>query len=134
MEQQNIENGLTIAEVAEKLGDSEVDVDVYDTEVDMGVAFCYDIGDTSDSYFKFLDLLSRKVKVVKVQDYSWVCDFSGYFKQFNDDLIKLREEYGWPVYEFEEEETYYDFVLMLESLISGNATDSSYAQLLSVLR
>lgn len=134
MEKQIPETGLTMAEVAEKLCDNEIDVDVYDTEVDMGVAFCYEIGDTSDSYFKFLDLLSRKVKVVTIRDYSWVCDFSGYFKQFNDELIKLREEYGWPVYEFEDDETYYDFVLMLEALISGNATDSSYAQLLTVLK
>ena len=134
MDKQIPETGLTMAEVAEKLCDNEIDVDVYDTEIDMGVAFCYEIGDTSDAYFKFLDILSRKVKVVKIQDYSWICDFSGYFKQFNDELSKLREEYNWPVYEFEDDETYYDFVLMLEALISGNATDSAYTQLLSVLR
>lgn len=134
MENKELEVGLTISEVLEKNGEKEIDIDIYDTEVDMGVAFCYELGDTSDSYYKFLDLLSRKVKVIKVDDYYWICDFSGYFKQFNDELVKLREKYNWPIWEFDGDETYYDFVLMLESLISGNATDSSYAQLLEVIR
>ena len=126
--------GMTIEQVAERLCDGSIDMDVCDTDIDMMVAFCYDIGDSGDAYERFLGLLAKKVKVVTIRDYVWVCDFSGYFKQFNDELIKLRDSNGWGTIEFDGDETYYDYVLWLEALISGNASESSYSKLLTVLK
>lgn len=126
--------GLTIAEVTAKLFDNYLDMDVVDTEIDMMVAFVYDpTDDINIPYHKFLNLLANKVRVVKISDNILTCDFSGYYKRFNDKINDWYESYGGHD-EFEGEEGYYDLVVYTEYLIAGYATDETYIELCNILR
>lgn len=126
----------TMEVVAENLFDGIIDMDVCDTEVgDVWVCFSYDIGDTNSAYERFLGCLAKNVKVVGfTNDDTLICDFSGYFEQFNDELIKLQEKEHWNTLEFDGDETFYDYVLWLQNLIPGNVQNSVYAKLLTVLK
>lgn len=126
--------GLTIAEVTEKLFDNYLDIDVSDTEIDMMVAFVYDPkDDTSDPYFKFLDHLAKHVKVKTIRSDLMICDFSGFYKPFNDKINAWYEKEGGHS-EFEGEEGYYDLVLYTEGLVAGYGNNREYTELLEVLR
>lgn len=126
--------GLTIAEVTERLFNNYLDIDVTDTEIDMMVAFVYDPTDnTSDPYYKFIDHLAKHVKVTKILNDRLWCDFSGFYKQFNDKINEWYNKYGGHD-EFDEDEGYYDLVLYTESLVSGMANNKTYNELLEVLR
>lgn len=126
--------GLTIAEVTEKLFNNYLDIDVSDTEIDMMVAFVYDPTDSlSDSYFKFLDHLAKHVKVRQIKKDLLICDFSNFYKPFNDKINKWYDDNGGHS-EFDGEEGYYDLVLYTEALVSGYATEQTYRELLEILR
>lgn len=107
-----------------------IDMDVTDVDIDLLVAMVYELGDTSDYYDKFLDWLVNHVQVSKEDSDPLICNFSGAFKPFND---KLKEFFDMDNSEFDEDEAYYEAVVNLEPLISGNASDGLYKKLLDCL-
>ena len=127
---------MKIADYARNQEGGWLDMDVTDKELDILVAFVYDsseeITEKSEPYDKFLHALADNVEIVnagKILE----CDFSGFFKPFNEELRKLNKEKGWLTIEFSGDETYYDYVLWLESLIPGYERDSTYEALTNLL-
>ena len=124
--------GLTIKEYAINLLDGYIDTDVTDTEVDMIVAFTFDFNEETDTDFKaygdFMNLIAERTKIVEVNGDTLVCNFSEVFKPYED---KLRDIFDMENSEFDE--AYYEAVNNLEALISGNAGDSTYNELINIL-
>lgn len=114
-----------------------LDTDVTDKDIDMLVAFVWDAGsEIKDEYDRFLSLLANNVEVLQVpnEKYNMICDFSGYFRNFNDELKELYDRAGWCIdEEFDEDEIYYDFVLALEGLISGYSNEKTYREINKML-
>lgn len=131
-------SGNTIKEYAMNYLDGYIDNDVTDTEIDMLVAFSFDFNEEPDADFKaysdFMNLIAERTKVVEVQNSSYgdtlVCDFSSVFKPYNE---QLKEFFDMDNSEFGEDEAYYEAVANLEALISGNAGDSTYKELIDIL-
>ena len=131
-------SGNTIKEYAMNYLDGYIDNDVTDTEIDMSVAFSFDFNEEPDADFKaysdFMNLIAERTKVVEVQESSYgdtlVCDFSSVFKPYNE---QLKEFFDMDNSEFGEDEAYYEAVANLEALISGNAGDSTYRELIDIL-
>ena len=131
-------SGNTIKEYAMNYLDGYIDNDVTDTEIDMLVAFSFDFNEEPDADFKaysdFMNLIAERTKVVEVQKSSYgdtlVCDFSSVFKPYNE---QLKEFFDMDNSEFGEDEAYYEAVANLEALISGNAGDSTYRELIDIL-
>lgn len=125
---------MKIRDYALKCEDGWMDIDVYDTDIDMGVAFVWDAtAEIKDEYDRFLSILAENVEIDKFVSDWLVCDFSGYFRNFNSELEKLNKDNNWRTLEFDGDETYYDYVLWLESLISGNESESTYKKINDVL-
>lgn len=125
---------MKIKDYALKCEDGWMDIDVYDTDIDMGVAFVWDAtAEIKDEYDRFLSILAENVEIDKFVSDWLVCDFSGYFRNFNSELEKLNKDSGWGTLEFDGDETYYDYVLWLEGLISGNESESVYKKISDVL-
>ena len=115
----------------EEVCDGYIDKDVSDTEVDIWVALVYDLADgDSEPYYKFIKWLVDHVEVVKDNEDILICNFSKAFKPYND---KLKDFFNMDNSDFDEEEAYYEAVVNLEPLISGNASDSQYNALLECL-
>lgn len=114
-----------------------LDTDVTDTDIDLLVAFVWDANaKAEDEYDRFLSLLAKNVEIKQVpnEKYNMICDFSGYFRNFNDELKELYDRAGWRIdEEFDEDETYYDFVLALEGLISGYSNEKTYREINKIL-
>lgn len=131
-------SGNTIKEYAMNYLDGYIDNDVTDTEIDMSVAFSFDFNEEPDADFKaysdFMNLIAERTKVVEVQKSSYgdtlVCDFSSVFKPYNE---QLKEFFDMDNSEFGEDEAYYEAVANLEALISGNAGESTYRELIDIL-
>ena len=131
-------SGNTIKEYAMNYLDGYIDNDVTDTEIDMSVAFSFDFNEEPDADFKaysdFMNLIAERTKVIEVQKSSYgdtlVCDFSSVFKPYNE---QLKEFFNMDNSEFGEDEAYYEAVANLEALISGNAGDSTYRELIDIL-
>lgn len=125
---------MKIRDYALRCEDKYMDVDVYDTDIDMAVAFVWDAtGEIKDEYDRFLSILANNVEIDKFVSDWLVCDFSGYFRNFNSELEKLNNDNGWRTIEFDGDETYYDYVLWLECLISGGASEETYKKINDVL-
>lgn len=125
---------MKIRDYALKCEDGWMDIDVYDTDIDMGVAFVWGATEeVKDEYDRFLSILADNVEVSKFVSDWLVCDFSGYFRNFNSELEKLNNDNGWRTLEFDGDETYYDYVLWLECLISGGVSESVYKKINDVL-
>ena len=124
--------GLTIKEYAINLLGGYIDTDVTDTDIDMLVAFSFDFNEDIDLDFKaygdFMNLIAERTKIVRVNGDILVCNFSEVFKPYED---KLRNFFDMENSEFDE--AYYEAVDNLEDLISGNAGDSTYNELVSIL-
>lgn len=135
---ESVSGGNTIKEYAMTYLDGYIDNDVTDTDIDMLVAFSFDFNEEPDAdfkaYYDFMNLIAERTKIVKVQKSSYgdtlVCDFSSVFKPYNE---QLKEFFNMDNSEFDEDEAYYEAVVNLEALISGNAGDSSYNELISIL-
>lgn len=125
---------MKIKDYALKCEDGWMDIDVYDTDIDMGVAFVWDAtAEIKDEYDRFLSILAENVEIDKFVSDWLVCDFSGYFRNFNSELEKLNKDSGWGTLEFDGDETYYDYVLWLECLISGGCDETTYKKINDVL-
>lgn len=128
----------TIAEVARTEFAGYMDVTVLDIDFDMMAAFVYEPAskapDKQDSYDKFIDILARNVRVIDRNDIGLICDFSGYFRKFNDALkaSSIRDANPFYFLELCDDDTYYGFVDMLNDLIPGNASFKAYDELLSI--
>lgn len=124
---------MTIKEAAEEYFSGEIDIDVCDSEIDMAVAFCYTVGDSSDCYEKFLELLSKNVRVVRYEQNESImtCDFSGFYRKYRDRLSEWFDKYMF-IRVFDEDEIEYDMVSLTEGLIVGFASESTYESLLKV--
>lgn len=131
-------SGNTIKDYAMNYLNGYIDNDVTDTEIDMSVAFSFDFNEEPDADFKayndFMNLIAERTKVVKVNDSEYgatlVCDFSSVFKPYNE---QLKEFFDMENSEFDEDEAWAEAVANLEALISGNAGDSTYNELINIL-
>ena len=120
---------ITLKDYAMKFYEGDIDIDVTDTEVDMLVAFVYDFNEEpKDNYDRFLNLLGERTKVVKVDNNVLTCDFSSVFKPYED---KLQDFFNMDYSDFNE--AYYEAVVNLEPLISGNAGEKTYKELIDIL-
>ena len=134
-ENQEKAEGLTIAQYAKFVCGGEMDCDVCDKDIDMLVAMVYDVNhESSDEMSKFLDILANNVKIVKAHPSSYgdvlECDFSSFFKPYNE---QLKEFFDMSRSEFDDDEAYYEAVVNLEPLISGNASEQTYKELNNIL-
>lgn len=120
---------ITLKDYAMNFHEGDIDMDVTDIEIDMLVAFVYDFNEEpKDNYDRFLNLLGERTKVVKVNEWNLVCDFSSVFKHYED---KLQDFFNMEYSEFDE--AWAEAVLNLEPLISGNAGEKTYKELIDIL-
>lgn len=120
---------MTLKDYAMNYFDGDIDIDVTDTEIDMLVAFVYDFNEEpKDNYDRFLNLLGERTEVVKVGNDGLICDFSGVFKPYED---KLQGFFDMDYSEFNE--AWAEAVSNLEALISGNAGEKTYRELINIL-
>ena len=127
---------MTITDYALEYEGGELDIDVCDTDIDMLVALCYDIGSTEDAYDRFLGMLCDNVEVENIND-AWgsdilVCKFTEFFESYRPALANWFKVEGYDDSDFEFDEPEYKLVEMLEGLISGNYSEDTYASLLRV--
>lgn len=124
---------MTLREYGKKFLDGYLDTDVYDTEIDMGVAFVFDCDEEpTDNYEKFLSILADNVVVKDAfNDGDLTCDFSGFYKPYNDKINDWYKKNGGHQ-EFEGEEGYYDLVLATEGLVSGSYSEEDYKELCDI--
>lgn len=124
---------MTLREYGKKFLDGYLDTDVYDTEIDMGVAFVFDCDeDPTDNYEKFLSILADNVVVKDAfKDGVLTCDFSGFYKPYNDKINDWYKKNGGHQ-EFEGEEGYYDLVLATEGLVAGYYSEEDYKELCDI--
>ena len=124
-----VNEGITLKDYAMNHFDGDIDEDVTDTEVDMLVAFVYDFNEEpKDNYDRFLNLLGERTKVVKVGNNVLTCDFSSVFKPYED---KLQDFFNMDYSEFNE--AWAEAVSNLEALVSGNAGEKTYKELIDIL-
>ena len=122
-------SGMSIKEYAMNYFDGDIDMDVTDTEIGMMVAFVNDFNEEpKDNYDRFLNLLGERTKVVKVGNNVLTCDFSSVFKPYED---KLQDFFNMDYSEFNE--AWAEAVSNLEALISGNAGEKTYKELVDIL-
>ena len=120
---------MTLKDYAMNYFDGDIDIDVTDTEIDMMVAFVYDFNEEpKDNYDRFLNLLGERTKVVKVGKNVLTCDFSSVFKPYED---KLQDFFNMDYSDFNE--AWAEAVSNLEALISGNAGEKTYKELIDIL-
>ena len=124
---------MTLREYGKKFLDGYLDTDVYDTEIDMGVAFVFDCDEEpTDNYEKFLSILADNVVVKDAfKDGALTCDFSGFYKPYNDKINDWYRKNGGHQ-EFEGEEGYYDLVLATEGLVAGYYSEEDYKELCDI--
>ncbi len=128
------QKGNTITEIAKMLYDGDLDIDVYDTDIDIAVAFVYDVTKSPESpYEEFLKILADNVEVQRIDKTGITCYFSKFFASFGKKLTDFIAEVEWESGEFDPEDYYYDMTLKLESLIAGYATDSTYKLIVELL-
>ena len=116
--------------------DGYLDVDVYDTELDMGVAFVYSIYDPKDQYGRFLESFLDVEVTHDSRETGWglTCDFSGFFRPHNSELVEFYDLFlKGTGREFSKGEMYYNFVTWLEGWVSGYATPSTYEMLANLM-
>ena len=120
---------ITLKDYAMKFYEGDIDIDVTDTEIGMMVAFVYDFNEEpKDNYDRFLNLLGERTKVVKVGNNVLTCDFSSVFKPYED---KLQDFFNMDYSDFNE--AWAEAVSNLEPLISGNAGEKTYKELVDIL-
>ena len=120
---------ITLKDYAMKFYEGDIDIDVTDTEVGMMVAFVYDFNEEpKDNYDRFLNLLGERTEVVKVGNNVLTCDFSSVFKPYED---KLQDFFNMDYSDFNE--AWAEAVSNLEALISGNAGEKTYKELVDIL-
>ena len=120
---------ITLKDYAMKFYEGDIDIDVTDTEIGMMVAFVYDFNEEpEDNYDRFLNLLGERTEVVKVGNNVLTCDFSSVFKPYED---KLQDFFNMDYSDFNE--AWAEAVSNLEALISGNAGEKTYKELVDIL-
>ena len=120
---------ITLKDYAMKFYEGDIDIDVTDTEIGMMVAFVYDFNEEpKDNYDRFLNLLGERTEVVKVGNNVLTCDFSSVFKPYED---KLQDFFDMDYSDFNE--AWAEAVSNLEALISGNAGEKTYKELIDIL-
>ena len=120
---------ITLKDYAMKFYEGDIDEDVTDTDVGMLVAFVYDFNEEpKDNYDRFLNLLGERTEVVKVGNNVLTCDFSSVFKPYED---KLQDFFNMDYSDFNE--AWAEAVSNLEALISGNAGEKTYKELVDIL-
>lgn len=128
---------MTLKEYGEKFLDGNIDVDVYDNEIDMGVAFVFDCNKAPKDYYeKFLSIFANNVMVVDELNDEWnslTCDFSGFYKPYNKQINAWYKKNGGHD-EFEGDEGYYDLVLATEGLVSGYYSEEDYKELCDIFK
>lgn len=124
----------TIAEIAELFYNNNIDMDVYDTEIDIAVAFTFDLNNTDDSYYdKFMMLLAKNVEVNHIGKFGMTCEFSKYFAQHADKVNKYVKENIGVSGGFFDNELYLELTENLESLIAGYGSEDEYKKLCEAL-
>ena len=130
--------GMTLYDYIVNVCDGEIDMDVSDKDIDMMVAFCHDTsgkyGNEYPEMTRFLNLLAKRTKIVRQVNGPYepilVCDFSSALKPYNEEW---KEFFNMEYSEFDEDEAYYEAVVNLEPLISGNAGESTYKEFCDIM-
>lgn len=134
---------MTLKDYALAFEDGYIDMDVYDDDIDVGVAFIWDKDNenSSDPYYKFQDLLANNVKVKKHLNGGYygdrlICGFSDYAKQHADAVRDmLKKYYDEDRFEFDfETEPEYCFAELIEGLIAGYASEDMYQKWIDALK
>lgn len=122
---------MTIWEFANLHQNGEIDIDVCDKEIDMVVAFTYDTKtEPKDNYDRFMELLARNVQVDWWREDMLCCDFSGFYRNHREALVKLSRENEWSL---DEEEIEYDAAEVTAAWIAGYSDEHTYGVLLDAL-
>ena len=136
-EDEEIKSGMTLYDYIVNVCDGEIDMDVSDKDIDMMVAFCHDVNSKDNEYpemTRFLNLIAKRTKIVKQVEGPYeptlVCDFSSALKPYNEEW---KEFFDMDYSEFDEDEAYYEAVVNLEPLISGNAGESTYKEFCDIM-
>lgn len=128
------QKGNTLTEIAKMFYGGDLDIDVYDADIDIAVAFVYTVTDKPQSpYEEFLKILADNVEVQRIDEEGITCYFSKYFASFGKKLTDFIGEVEWESGEFDPVDFYYDMTLKLESLVAGYATDSTYKLIVELL-
>jgi len=119
-----------------------IDTDICDNTVDMGVCFCYDIGDTEevDTYDKTLEIIAKNVRVENVDfnaSFPITLDIYKFVEKNFEKLVKVFNIgfYGYDtesIKEQDKEEVIIEMVLLFESIISGGAIERFYDEFVEV--
>ena len=126
--------GNTLKEIADLFHNGILDDDVYDTDIDMAVAFCLNTRTNDHSYYsKFLYWLADNVEVAHIGDMGMTCKFSELFAEYADKVNPFVKENDWNSGEFDEEDYFFDFVANLDSLIAGYSNESTYRDICQML-
>lgn len=134
---------MTLKDYANTFEDGYIDMDVYDDDIDCGVAFIWDkdMETSSDPYDQFIDLLANNVKVKKHLTGGYygdrlICGFSEFAKQHEDAVRKvLNDLYDEDRFECDfETEPEYCFSELIEGLVAGYASENTYKAWLNALK
>ena len=129
-EAEEMNGKMTIAEYALRVRNGEFDSDVCDTEIDMLVYYYCDFNEEpSDSYDKLMKYIGEHTYIKEVKSNVVICDFSSLAKPYNN---AWKELFNMEYSEFDENEAYYEFVVNLEPIISGNVSDNFCEEVLKV--
>lgn len=126
---------MTIKEVAEEYFNGKIDIDVCDSEIDIAAAFRHTVGDNSTYREKFLELLSKNVRVVRYKQNGFImtCDFSGFYRKYRDRLNEWVDKNNkWFTRVWDRDDIEHDIVSLTEGLIDGAALESDYESFLKV--
>lgn len=132
---------MTLRDYAETLGNGYIDMDVYDDDIDAGVAFVWDSDmENGDNYDKFITLLANNVKIKQALSGGFygdrlICGFSDFAKQHADKVSELlKNGYNQSQFEFDfDEEPEYCFAELIEDLIAGYAGEKTYGKWIEAL-
>jgi len=136
-EDENVQSGMTLYDYIKNVCNGEIDMDVCDNDIDMMVAFCHNINEHSSEYpqmERFLNLLAKRTKIIKQNNGGYapilICDFSSALKPYNEEWKKF---FDMDYSDFDEDEAYYEAVVNLEPLISGNAGEDTYKEFCDIM-
>ena len=132
---------MTIKDYAIAFEDGYIDMDVYDDDIDVGVAVIWEEKMANgDAYDRFQDLLANNVKVKQHLTGGYYGDrlivgFSEYAKEHEDAVRDmLKKYYDEDRFEFDfETEPEYCFAEIIEGLVAGYASENLYQKWLDAL-
>ncbi len=118
------------------------DIDVWDTELDLGVAWCETDPESDDPYDVACRLMASNIDFVDERDDSkipgypikwFIADISGFVREHIDVFRQLAAASGWTMYGNLDDDVEIG-VNMMSCLVSGSADDGAYEIIINGLR